>query len=345
MKKLLLSIVSATTLTLFAGNPDRVGQAGAPELLVNPWARSAGLAGINFTRLSGSESIMSNVGCLALTKGTEVNFSHSLIMKGSDTKISALGIAQRLGENGGVLGVGLMSVNYGEIEKTTVDVPENSNIFFKPRVTNINVSYARSFTQSIHGGLTAKLINQGIDNVSATGFALDAGITYITGKTDNIRFAISLRNIGTPMRYKGDGLSHKGPYGNVTGVNLFVEGQQFDLPAQLNIGGSYDFNFDEKTRLTVLGAFTSNSFSKDRFGLGLEFGALKDMIQARVGYNYEDNILSAEKSTTIDGGLRAGLTLQVPFGKDKESKIAFDYAYRTTRIYNGTHSFGLRINL
>ena len=28
--------------TVKAGNPDRIGQAGATELLINPWARSSG---------------------------------------------------------------------------------------------------------------------------------------------------------------------------------------------------------------------------------------------------------------------------------------------------------------
>ena len=30
-----------------AGNPDRVGSAGASQLLINPWARSSGLGGAN----------------------------------------------------------------------------------------------------------------------------------------------------------------------------------------------------------------------------------------------------------------------------------------------------------
>ena len=50
MKKLFKSIVivSLTILvlgysnTVFAGNKDRTGQAGATELLINPWASTAG---------------------------------------------------------------------------------------------------------------------------------------------------------------------------------------------------------------------------------------------------------------------------------------------------------------
>ena len=41
----LIAVLSAGTAT--AGNDDRRGTAGASELLINPWARSAGWGGVN----------------------------------------------------------------------------------------------------------------------------------------------------------------------------------------------------------------------------------------------------------------------------------------------------------
>jgi hypothetical protein len=35
------------TFSSFAGNKDRNGQAGAPEMLINPWARTTGVFGMN----------------------------------------------------------------------------------------------------------------------------------------------------------------------------------------------------------------------------------------------------------------------------------------------------------
>ena len=40
-----------------AGNPDRVGSAGASQLLINPWARSSGWGGANIASVRGLESI------------------------------------------------------------------------------------------------------------------------------------------------------------------------------------------------------------------------------------------------------------------------------------------------
>ena len=45
----------------FAGNEQRAGQAGASELLINPWARTSGWAGANIAGGRGLESIYSNV--------------------------------------------------------------------------------------------------------------------------------------------------------------------------------------------------------------------------------------------------------------------------------------------
>ena len=50
-----------TFFSSFAGNPQRAGQAGASELLVNPWARTSGWAGSNVAGVRGLEGIYSNV--------------------------------------------------------------------------------------------------------------------------------------------------------------------------------------------------------------------------------------------------------------------------------------------
>ena len=63
MKKLIkyISIFSAA-MSLYAapaiaGNEDRAGQAGANELLINPWARTAGWGGCNIALVRGVEAL------------------------------------------------------------------------------------------------------------------------------------------------------------------------------------------------------------------------------------------------------------------------------------------------
>ena len=46
----------------------------------------------------------------------------------------------------------------------------------------------------------------------------------------------------------------------------------------------------------------------------------------------------------INRGLSAGVSIKVPLSKKEDGlKLAVDYSYRDTYIYNGTHSVGARI--
>ena len=51
------------------------------------------------------------------------------------------------------------------------------------------------------------MISESISNLKANGVALDAGIRYVTGEQDQIKFGIALKNVGPVMRFKGDGLA------------------------------------------------------------------------------------------------------------------------------------------
>ena len=51
----------------------------------------------------------------------------------------------------------------------------------------------------------------GADDAKATGFAIDAGVQYLTGAFKNFKIGITLKNIGLPMHYKGDGFGVRSP--------------------------------------------------------------------------------------------------------------------------------------
>ncbi len=354
MKRISKNIILALLITilpasiLLAGNEDRSGQAGAAELLINPWARSSGWGLSSTASARGMEASFMNIAGLAFTKKTEIIFSQTQWLKGSGVNISAFGLAQKVGESG-VLGLSIMSMSFGKIEKTTVDQPEGGFGTFSPSLMNIGISYAKAFSHSIYGGANIKIISESIDDVSASGIAIDAGIQYVTGEYDNVRFGISLKNVGSTLSFSGDGFSIRGL---VTGSpnNLTIEQRSadFELPSLLNIGAAYDIYFkaDHNHRLTLAGNYTSNSFTKDQYCAGVEYG-LKNYLMLRAGYTYEAGLLDNALRTNASSGISAGLTVQIPLSKDKDkgSTFALDYSYRSTSPFNGTHSIGARINL
>lgn len=352
------SVSALTVLLLFssfvvyAGNEDRAGQAGATELLINPWARSTGWGSANTASINGLEAMYMNVAGISFTKKTEVLFAHTRWLVGSGTSINSFGLTQKVGE-AGVLGLGIMSMGFGDIAVTTVDQPEGTGSFFSPRYMNIGLGYAKTFSNSIHGGISVKIISESIANASAQGFAFDAGIQYVTRlgskenplRKDNLSFGIALRNVGPPMSFSGDGFSVRGLVSS-TGTNLTMEQRsaKFEMPSLLNIGITYVYRMTEDHRLSFAGTFTSNSFSKDQFRFGLEYG-FKQYLALRGGYVYEKDQNNTESGTTAFTGPAAGVTLEVPFGKEKTGSFAIDYSYVATNPFQGNHSIGVRINL
>ncbi|MCS7074271.1 MAG: PorV/PorQ family protein, partial [Bacteroidia bacterium] len=198
---LILAILLMSGVVL-AGNPERQGQAGATQLLINPYARSSGLNGINISNSYGIESIINNPAGLAHTKRTEVVFAHTRWLVGSDININTFGLSQGF-KRGGVLGVAVMAMDLGEFERTTVDQPDGTLGTFKPTFMNIGLSYARTFVEDrIYVGVTAKLIHESIPDVAANGMAFDAGVQY-KDKQGKFKMGVCLRNIGPEMRYNG----------------------------------------------------------------------------------------------------------------------------------------------
>lgn len=332
-----------------AGNKDRSGQAGAAELLINPWARSSGWGSVGTSCVTGMEALYSNIAGTAHAKGTEILFAYTNWLKGSGVDIMAFGVSQKLGQNKGVLTIGIMSMQFGEIDITTVASPEGTQGTFKPSYLNINLAYAKAFSNSIYGGLNIKIISESISDVSAQGIALDAGIQYITGEKDQIKFGVALKNVGAPMKFNGDGLSFRGVIpGHGDDNDLFTVSQRsekYEMPATLRIGASYDFLMGDLHRITLAGNFTSNSFTKDQFTLGLEY-ALKYYFSVRAAYTYQDGMFesSLPDRGSVYTGLAAGFSVSVPINKEKETGIGIDYSYRSSNPYSGTHSIGLKLN-
>ncbi len=352
MKKIYSLLIPMVLITLSltslkeakAGNEDRVGQAGAGELLINPWARSSGWGGVNTANSRGLEASFNNIAGLAFTQKTEIIFSQTSYLKGSDVNISTFGFSQKVGETG-VIGLSIMALSVGEIQIRTVNQPDGGIGTFKPSFINIGVSYAHTFSNSIYGGINFKIISESISNVSAQGIAIDAGIQYVTGPTDNIKFGISLKNVGPTLSFSGDGFAFSGTQNGSVNSHTIEERQaEFELPSLINIGGAYDFNFNEENRLTLAANFTSNSFSKDQYTLGAEYGFMQ-YLMVRAGFTYEKGILDKLTRTTALTGPCAGVTIQAPINKEKGSTFSIDYSYRASDPWQGCHTISARFNL
>ena len=354
MKKSFRYIVLSLVLLLgvcapkaFAGNEDRSGQAGASELLINPWAASAGWGNAGMSFVKGVDAMFGNVAGISAIRSLDVNFTHTDWLKGSEIKMSSFGLAVRVGESS-VLGLSFFSLNPGTIMETTTDNPDGGIGTFKPSLLHIDVAFAKTFSNSISGGFNLKIISESIANMGATGVALDAGIQYVTGPFDNIHFGIALKNIGPTLTFSGDGLAFKSYFYPNSSLQWTVHqrADQFELPTQLSIAAAYDWHLAETSRLTLAGNFISNSFTKDQYVVGVEY-SWKEWFLIRTGYVFESGLFKGvldDDCRNLNRGLNAGCSVQVPISKGEDAPVlAIDYAFRQTYSYNGTHSFGARL--
>jgi len=383
---LIALLAVGTSYNVLAGNRDRSGQAGASHLLIDPWARTNGMANACVAETRGLESIFSNVAGLTYVKKTEFCFDRTQYLVGSNCgiNINSLAFAQHLGKTRdfGTLGVSFASMGFGNIDITTVSQPEGGLGTFSPSLSYIGIHYAKSFNNFIKGGVSLKVINERIADLHATGFALDAGVQYIAGSFENFKIGVALKNIGLPMSYKGDGLSQRGEI-SATDVeqSLNIRSAEYEMPSLLTIGVSYDFLWfggeyksmtkddlkaegltrdDAQHRLTFCGAFTANSYSRDIFSIGMEYGFM-NYFMVRAGYALESFSRQSEidvntgeqvfTSLLVNGdsfysGPSVGATAVIPLKKGNTgSRIYIDYAYRFTSKWKGNHVMGIKITL
>lgn len=337
-------LVLLLTSAAYAGNPDRQGEAGANQLLVNPWARSAGFHSMNTSSVSGTEAMFLNVSGLSRINGTQIQLAHTRYLVNSDINLNAFGFGQRIGKSG-AFGISLVAFDLGDFDLTTEDVPEGSGAQFSPSFFNLGISYAHLFANKVSVGLSLKFVNEGITNVRASAMCLDAGVQYVAGEKDNFKFGISLRNIGSKMRFQGEGLSKALPNPGPTfpyNNTYYERATGFELPSQLNIGMSYDWLLGSISRLSMVLNFTSNSFSRDQIGGGLEF-SLSQNFSLRGGYKYELDQAAGEE--TVDNGFSGGFSVGLPVKKGSDTRIALDYGYRHTKIFQGIHNIGIRLDM
>ncbi|MEM7040051.1 MAG: PorV/PorQ family protein, partial [Bacteroidota bacterium] len=350
MKRLLIFSFAVITAfgQLFAGNPERAGQAGATQLLVNSWGRSSGFNGINIGGAYGIESVINNPAGVATTRRTELVFGHTRYLVGTDININSFGLSQAM-KKAGVIGIYVTAFDLGDFIRTTEDNPEGELGTFSPTFMNLGITYGKKFTDHIYVGATIKVVHESIFDVGANGIAFDAGVQYRTnlGKdslhTDKLKLGISLRNIGSTMQYGGDGLTFRANRQDDFTSLSSRPTDQFEMPSVLSMGLSYDFYLGLQHRLTPMGAFVSNAFQHDQIGVGMEYGFSK-YLMVRYSFLYEKDILDDDLRQTAWTGHGVGVTVEIPFktGKDRTSTFGLDYSYRSTEPFNGTHVIGAR---
>ena len=316
-----LAIGLATSLTADVRAQDRAGTAGAQQLLIPVTARTAAL-GAGFTSsvpgANGLEGLYANPAALTVNGGTNALFSRMNYF--ADIGVNYFGIAQNFGANN--VGLTVTAWDFGDIPLQTEEDPEITDVTWSASFITVGAAYARQFTDRISGGVNFKIVNERIDDMSSSGVAFDAGITYAVAES-GLRFGVSLKNFGFSRNYDGTGLVR---FANIPGQNpdaqpgaVEINGAQYELPSLLNFGVSYTREVGQGAVVSVLGNFRSNSFSENQYAGGLEAG-YQNLFYVRGGYEFQQDM---DQNAFMGWSLGAGFNLEV-----SGNGLSIDYAYR-----------------
>jgi hypothetical protein len=325
----------------FAGGGNRVGSAGADQILVPVGARGIALGSSYTAGITGINSLYYNpAGLSASTSRAEAMFSQMTSI--GDVGVSYFAVGGNFSGFGHVA-FSVKSHSFGDVPLTDERNPDGSNGTYSPTFVTLGLTYSRALTDRIRAGITVNLISETIERVSASGVAFDAGVQYTgLGGVRGLQMGVTLRHLGANMKYDGSGLYRPADETNTkrTTQLLKVEAAGFGVPTSLEMGLAYSMNFQEEHALTISGAFENNNYLTDQWKLGVEY-SFRNLFFVRGSYNLAGNDykdIQDENAYLFGAALGAGVNYDMG-----DLKLGVDYAYRFSQIFDGQHVFTVNI--
>lgn len=323
--------ISAQT---FKSDVSKRGTTAAPFLTIGQGARSVGMGSASVGVTNDVGSIFWNPAGLTKAEGVQIMFDHTIWI--ADIRYNFLAASYNLGDLGTV-GVSFLSSNIGEMKVTTVEQPNGTGETFSANDMSISLAYAIQLTDRFAIGFNPKFIYQGIWKMSATAFALDLGVQYVTPFDDAV-LAMSISNFGTKMQLLGNSnlvLYDPDPFGtgNNGKIPAYLETNSWSLPLNFRVGISYQpFKMQEHGLLIGVDA-SHPSDDYESINIGVEY-SYNDFVFIRGGYK-SLFLQDAEEKFTAGFGLKKELLGNVA--------IKIDYAYQDFGRFSDIQKFTLSI--
>ncbi len=345
---------------LNGASKNRIGTAGATELLIPVGARNIAMSNAFVAGLTGIEAAAWNPAGVSGMNGTgQTMFSHTVWL--ADIGVNYIAVASKLGGSS-YFGITARTLDFGNIPVTTTDNPDGTGETFSPTYVTLGFLFSKQMTDRIFFGVDFKIIEESIMRESATGFVMDAGVQY-KARSGKLRLGASLKNLGLNMIFNGPDLEEfhqpeDSEYGTPSEPRR-IQLQDFEMPTTLELGVSYGPLDFEAGELILATSFLNNNFSYDEYRFGGEV-ILMDIFALRGGLTIsydpepfgEDGIEGTDDDTADKQfefhseeflwGPTFGFGLKMKSFTNLD--ISVDYAYRTAEIFNDTQwiaiSFG-----
>jgi hypothetical protein len=312
-KTILFSLLIITQISA----QNKVGTTAADFLAIPIGARATAMGGAFVANAKDVTAAYWNPGALAKLSSSEFTASYADWIFGTNHNWAGLVIKL---DNDNAFAISFNQVDYGEEEITTAQEPNGTGQFWDAADIAIGISYSRNLTDRFSIGGTFKYINSKIWNESATAFALDVGLLFIT-QFNGLRLGMNISNFGTEMQLDGPDLFQPididpSSFGNNQNISGQLETDSWDLPLIFTVGVGMDVLNSEDWIVTVATDAVYPLNTTGYLNAGAEL-VWSNILYLRGGYNSIFEEASEE-------GLSAGIGLKYNIGG---FNIGVDYSY------------------
>ncbi len=329
-----VAVVLTIAFTLLGISQSKVGTTAAQFLGMSVGPRAIAMGGAYVASAEDATSLFWNPGAFAQAGKTQAMFSNTDWLVGS--KFRWFGLMLNLGDENAV-GLSLTQLDYGEDDVTTVTQPDGTGERWSAQDLAISGSYCRRLTDRFSMGGSVKYVSQQIWNESASTFAFDLGLLYVTGFND-MRLGASLANFGGDLRLDGRDLLLKvDPDPTNAGSNKSLVGDlktdSWPIPLLFRVGVAMDVVKNDMARLTVAADALRPTDNNESVNLGGELG-WREMLFVRGGYQ-SAFAKDQEESYSLGGGVR--------YNAEGVGSLQVDYAFTKFGAFGNLNTFALTI--
>ncbi len=317
---------------LYAQN--KVGTTAAPFLGIGAGPRAISMGGAFVALANDPTALYWNPAGISRDGHTQALLEHTNYLLGTSYNFFAAIVAF---DEDNAVGLSVTNLAYGSSEVTTLSQPDGTGETWNANDWAIGISYSRNLTDRFSIGGTAKMIIQQIWRESATGFALDAGLLYIT-PFNNLKIGMEIANFGTEMQMTGQDLFITvSPDESVVGANSKIPAQyytsSYPLPLMFRVGLAMDVINSTNNRLTLAADALHPSDNLQSVNVGGEY-CWDNLISLRAGY----------KSLFMPNS-EEGLTLGLGLNYDITSRfnVKVDYGYENYGLLKNIQKFALTV--
>ncbi|MDD8017108.1 MAG: PorV/PorQ family protein [Bacteroidota bacterium] len=313
----------------------KTGTSLVPFLGIEPSARIAGMGNAGVTNYSEPEAVYYNPGSIGYMRGNGVQFTHSLWL--ADIAYDYGVVAFELGDAGNLY-ASLTSLNSGEIDVRTVELPTGTGERYTVSDIAMGIGFGRQISERFSVGLQVNYIQETIWHSVMNAYSLNIGTIYRLSP-DGLHLGASISNFGTRGKFDGRDLrvlydQNAKTFGDNGQLPAQLFTDEFSLPVLFRVGVGMPIAFGEDNKVTIAVDAFHPSDNTESMSFGAEY-MFANTLALRAGYQ---NLFQQDSEV--------GLTLGAGLQYDMVGyKFNFDYGWADHGRLKETHRITVGVTL